>query len=226
MDSMVFDQIRLLIEESTERLLKQKQDTLFQLIEEVLSSDADKPNKLLWTQSILPALTHVGKLFRHKEIFIPHFLFVVRITILRILENFGIEPIYVKYPIAIGVVSGDLHACAKNVIRDTLRAAGFPVIDLGVDVAAATFVKSVVTRDVKIIALSCFLTRKLGGIKEVSELLKENNLRKQVKVIAGGAAVSKKGAKGHGADDYGDDAWEAVEKIRGLLKLKNESEIG
>jgi dimethylamine corrinoid protein len=54
-------------------------------------------------------------------------------------------------------------------------------------------------------------------MEEVMRLLREAGLRDKVKVIVGGAAVTRGYAEQIGADGYGDNAAEAVELVDRLL---------
>ncbi|NLF14473.1 MAG: cobalamin-binding protein, partial [Anaerolineaceae bacterium] len=65
--------------------------------------------------------------------------------------------------------------------------------------------------------LSGLLTTTMLGMEDVIEELKRQGLRDQVKVIIGGAPVSKKYAEQIGADGYGNDAAQAIKLVRSLL---------
>ena len=56
------------------------------------------------------------------------------------------------------------------------------------------------------------------GMEDVIEELKRQGLRDKVKVIIGGAPVSKTYAEQIGADGYGNDAAQAVSLVRSLLE--------
>lgn len=55
------------------------------------------------------------------------------------------------------------------------------------------------------------------GMGDVIEELERQGLRDKVKVIIGGAPVSKKYAEQIRADGYGNDAAQAVQLVRSLL---------
>ncbi len=54
-------------------------------------------------------------------------------------------------------------------------------------------------------------------MKNVIEALKDNGLRKSVKVMVGGAPIDTRFAEEIGADGYGNDAAEAVKHARRLI---------
>jgi dimethylamine corrinoid protein len=99
-----------------------------------------------------------------------------------------------------------------------LTSAGFQVHDIGVDTPPESFVDKIKETDAKILALSALLTTATGSIAEVINLMTEVGIRSRVKVIAGGAAVTKELAKQLGADAYAEDAVEAVKVCRKLLR--------
>jgi 5-methyltetrahydrofolate--homocysteine methyltransferase len=68
-----------------------------------------------------------------------------------------------------------------------------------------------------IIGLSALLTTTMPEIIRVIEALKNNGLRKSVKVMVGGAPVDRKFAEEIGADGYGKNAAEAVKQARMLI---------
>jgi len=102
--------------------------------------------------------------------------------------------------IVIGTVKGDIHDIGKNIVIMMLQAAGFEVIDLGVDVSAEKFVDAVASKKLDIIGLSALLTSTMYEMKNVMDALKEKNLRDTVKVIIGGRPVTEEFAEKIGAD--------------------------
>jgi 5-methyltetrahydrofolate--homocysteine methyltransferase len=108
--------------------------------------------------------------------------------------------------IVLGTVKGDLHDIGKNIAATLLGAAGFDVIDLGVDISAEKFVEAVRNYEPKIVGLSALLTVTLPEVENVLKELKEADLRDQVKVIVGGAALTEEYVKKIGADAYASNA--------------------
>jgi 5-methyltetrahydrofolate--homocysteine methyltransferase len=98
-----------------------------------------------------------------------------------------------------------------------LEGAGFEVIDLGNDVPAGRFVEAAVESQAPVIGMSALLTTTMSVMKDVVDLIRERGLGSQVKTIVGGAPVSADFARSIGADAYGFDAANAVERISGLF---------
>ena len=108
-------------------------------------------------------------------------------------------------------VSGDLHDIGKNIVKTMLEVNGFELKDLGVDVPAANVIKAAVEFNADIIALSALMLPSLPSMKDVIDILRENEKYKgRFKVMVGGGPVSQEWAEKAGADAYGDNAIEAV----------------
>ena len=96
-----------------------------------------------------------------------------------------------------------------------LRGAGFDVIDLGNDVAPEKFVETAREKNARVIGLSALLTTTMTVMRDVVALRNESGI--DAKVIVGGAPVSAAYAEEIGADAYGFDAANAVDRVKALL---------
>ena len=128
----------------------------------------------------------------------------------------------------IGTVSGDLHDIGKDIVAAMLRASGFNVLDLGVDVSGDEFVEAAEkNRDVDIVAVSALLTATLPAMKKIVSELNAVKERRKFKIMVGGAPVTEKFAASIKADAYSEDAPEAVKAARRLMQeLKEERRAG
>ncbi|MEW5721514.1 MAG: corrinoid protein [Thermodesulfobacteriota bacterium] len=118
--------------------------------------------------------------------------------------------------VVIGTVKGDLHDIGKNLVAMILEGAGFQVFDLGVDVAKGRFVEAARARKADLVALSALLTTTMPAMAEITAAVKEQAAG--VRVIVGGAPVTRDFAGKIGADGYAQDGPGAVELSRNLLK--------
>ncbi len=119
----------------------------------------------------------------------------------------------------IGTVEGDIHDIGKNIVTLLLKANGYEVIDIGVDIPAEVFVEHVRKYKPDFLGLSSLLTSSMPQQKKVIQALIENGLRDKVKIIIGGAAVNEKWASEIGADGFAEDAIDAI-KVTKALTLK------
>ncbi len=117
--------------------------------------------------------------------------------------------------IILGTVHGDLHDIGKNIFKTMAEAAGFVVHDLGIDLPASAFVEKLKETGPAIVGLSGVLTLALDAMKQTVDLLKEEGLRDNVKVIIGGNPVSVEACKHIGADAFTTNAAEGVKICQG-----------
>lgn len=120
--------------------------------------------------------------------------------------------------VLMGTVEGDMHDIGKNIVIMMLKSNGFEVFDLGVDVSSKVFVEKVKELKPQIIGISALLTTTVNKQKEIIELLQEEGVREQVKVIIGGAPINQAWSDNIGADGYGEDALSAVGLCKNLLE--------
>lgn len=119
--------------------------------------------------------------------------------------------------VLMGTVQGDLHEIGKNIVGMMLKTSGFEVIDLGVDVPASKFIDKIKELKPNVIGISALLTTTIGRQKEIIEVLTEEGLRDQVKIMIGGAPINQAWAEKIGADGYAEDAITAVEVCKKLV---------
>jgi len=119
--------------------------------------------------------------------------------------------------VVIGTVFGDIHDIGKNMVATLLRAAGFAVHDLGINIKAEDFVAAVRRYDAQLLALSALLSTTATEQKKVIDLLQEAGLRDRVKVIVGGGGITREFAASIAADGYDPTAPGAVKLAHALL---------
>ncbi|RJE48511.1 cobalamin-binding protein [Dehalobacter sp. MCB1] len=112
--------------------------------------------------------------------------------------------------ILLATVRGDLHDIGKNIFKSMAEAAGFEVIDIGIDVPADTVVEKIKETKPQIVGMSGVLTIALDSMKSTAEAIKDAGLREQVKLIIGGNPVTAEACKNIGADAFTTNAAEGV----------------
>jgi len=169
---------------------------------------------------IAEAAEILGKKFDCGEIFLGNLVMAGDLIeeVVAVLEkHIPLDQLEKKKVIVIAAVQGDIHSVGKNLVSTMLRASGFGVCDIGVDVNSSVIIQK--AREVKadMIALSSLLTTTMPYQKEVIDDLVSMGLRKNFKIIIGGGPVTRDYAEKIGADGYAKDAIEAVEEARRLL---------
>ncbi len=173
----------------------------------------------LVSDAISPAMGEVGKLFEEGEYFVPELLISARATkeifqILRpLLAETGTKP---TGHVVLGTVQGDLHDIGKNLVAAMLEGGGFEVTDLGVDVPPQKFVAAVQQHKPQIVGLSALLTTTLPAMKAAILAMRSAGVGEEVKIMVGGAPVTRQYADSIGADGYGENAASSVELARQL----------
>lgn len=119
--------------------------------------------------------------------------------------------------VVVGTVRDDIHDIGKDIVVNMLQAANFEVIDLGVDVPPADFVKALQENNANVLALSCLLASCYTSILDTVEALKAAGIRDQVNVIIGGGPVDEHVVAYSGADAFGADAQAAVNYCKEVL---------
>ena len=188
------------------------------LVRESLDEGA-KAGEIL--NSMIDAMSVVGDNFSKGEIFVPEMLMAAKTM------NKGVEVI--KPLLAgegatslgkciIGTVEGDLHDIGKNLVTLMIGAAGFDMIDLGVDVSTDKFIAAVKENpDVKIVALSALLTTTMPAMQETAKALNEIKGDYNYKLMVGGAPITKEFADSIGADGWSPDAGAAALEAKSLI---------
>jgi corrinoid protein of di/trimethylamine methyltransferase len=119
--------------------------------------------------------------------------------------------------VVLGTVKGDIHEIGKTLVATMLSASGFQVYDLGVDVPFEKFAQKAREVSADIVGVSALLTTTMTGQKSVIEALEDVGLRPRVKVMVGGAPVTRSWAAEIGADGYSEDAIGAVAEAKRLM---------
>ncbi|MFN2125860.1 MAG: corrinoid protein [Candidatus Promineifilaceae bacterium] len=179
-------------------------------------------------EGFVPGVDYVGNLFSCGDVFLPDLVMAgeamkAAVSVL--------EPEMIKQgterkmlgTVVIGTIEGDIHDIGKMLVGTMLSASGFKVIDLGVDVPAITLVEKAREESIHdqgvIIGISSLLTTTMVRQRDVIEALEDMGLRDSIKVMVGGAPVTRDWVEEIGADGFSEDATGAVAVAKELLKV-------
>jgi 5-methyltetrahydrofolate--homocysteine methyltransferase len=185
---------------------------------EALLASGTKPETLL-EEALIPAMNTVGERFKNNEVFVPEMLVSARAMkeSMKILEpkllEAGIKP---EFKAVIGTVEGDLHDIGKNLVATMWKGAGFDVVDLGVNVAPQAFCAAIEEHKPDLVGLSALLTTTMPAMREVVAAIRASN-NPHVKILIGGAPITRAFAEEIGADGYSPDAGSAVDAAKATL---------
>ena len=192
------------------------------IVEEEIKAGAE-PVALI-SGTMIPAMDEVGKLFQEEEYFVPELMLAGRAMkaamepLRPLLAASGAKPVGV---VIAGAVKGDLHDIGKNLVVSMLEGAGFRVIDLGADVTPQKFVEAIREHNPQIVCLSALLTVTMTSMRTTIQAIKDAGLRRDVKILVGGAPLNEKYALEIGADGYGATATDAVALARRQVGVSN-----
>ncbi len=177
-----------------------------------------------FNQVFTPAMAEVGDKFGRMEIFLPELMdaadraqAISDQVVQPMLKASGSDQEIIRGKIVIASVKGDLHDIGKNMVCLMLRVNGFDVVDMGVNVAPRDVLEKAKEVEADIIGLSSLMTTSMPYMKECVELRDGFGHKDDFKVIVGGAPITAEYTAEIGADTFGDDAVDAVQKCLALL---------
>jgi len=165
-------------------------------------------------------LTRVGEGMERGDLFLAEMIMAAETfkNGFAVLEpHFGGDQSEALGVMVIGTVFGDIHDIGKNLVIMMMRAYGFEVHDLGIDVSTKRFVEAIGVHQADIVGISAELTTTMVGMRDVVKAIEKAGLRERVKIMVGGPSVTWDYARSIGADGYGKDCFEAVLVARKLL---------
>lgn len=168
---------------------------------------------------LIAGMDDLGRQFAEGLLFVPEML----IGAMAVKNGLNVlKPLLVetkapqKGTIVIGTVKGDQHDVGKNLVGMLLEGGGFKVIDIGVNRDTAAFLTAVRKHHADIVALSCLLTTCMPMMKKMVAEIKQ--AVPGIKIMVGGAPVSREFAESIGADGYGVSGPRSVEEARRLIE--------
>ena len=200
-------------------LVEYDQSRVLELVQDAL--DQGIAAKEILNQGLIAGMGVVGEKMENEEMFIPEVLMAAKSmsSALEILKPLlADEDMTAMGKVIIGTVKGDLHDIGKNLVAMMLESAGFEVYNLGVDISPDKFVEEINGKNAELVCLSALLTTTMPMMKQTIDALVESGLRTRVKIMVGGAPVTKNYANEIGADGYAPDAGSATKLAKALLQ--------
>ncbi len=209
-------------EELRAAFLGMKRQDALDIVKEALKSDVD-PLTIL--DACREAMEEVGKKFETGEFFLSELIYSAEVFKA---INAMLEPGLVargdmeesQETVVFGTPLGDIHDLGKNLVITMMRAHGFTVHDLGVNVPPERFIEALQKTEAPILALSALITPAFESMKEITSLLVKNELRENTFVMIGGGVTTELARKEVGADAQTLDPTEAIKLCRGYIKEK------
>jgi len=187
----------------------------------VKAIDGGVPPLVVVNQALTAGLRKVGDLFADEQMFLPELVQAGNL-VARTMEKIkphlaGGQGYKRKGLFMIATVEGDVHDIGKNIVNLLLSASGYEVIDLGKNVPTQVIVEKVNQLSPDILGLSALLSSTMPAQQKVIHVLEETGIRGKVKIMVGGAPVTRSWAEKIGADGFAEDAASAVKEADRIL---------
>ncbi len=174
---------------------------------------SEKAALAIVNEEIVPALDTIGQAYEEKRAFLPQLLISAEAAKsafekikAHVLAQGGEQT--KKCKIVLATVEGDIHDIGKNIVGTLLENYGFDVLDLGRDVKPEAIVAAVEETNAPLVGLSALMTTTVPSMAQTILLLRKRT--PNVKIMVGGAVLTKSYADQIGADGYAKDGMGAV----------------
>ena len=206
-------------EKMSDSVIKGKQNLVEELTQKAVD-EGTKPNEII-NKGLINGMNVVGKKFKAGDMFVPEVLMAAKamksgMNIVKPLLVEGERSAAGK--VLLGTVSGDLHDIGKNLVGMLMESGGLEIVNLGTDIEPAEFAEKVREHQPDVLGMSALLTTTMLAMRDTIEVLEEEGLREDVKIMVGGAPVTQEFADEIGADGWAPDAASAKDLAFDLIK--------
>ena len=208
-----------LFEEMKNSVLEGEEEEAAELAQKALDSGMDPV--AVMDNGFLKGINEAGKLYEEGEFFLPELVCAADAmkAALEVLDEElkkCADNNTKTGKVVLATVQGDVHDIGKTIVGAMMTANGYEVYDLGSDVPNEKVLSAIDDVKPDIVGLSALLTTTMEQQKNVIEMIREAGKREEVKIMVGGAPVSRQWSEKIGADGYSDNAIDAV-KMAGIL---------
>ena len=197
------------------------EDVMVETLEQVMAEGGADAQKAM--EACQKGMDTVGSLFEEGEYFVGDLIYAgelmtkaVEILKDALITDGGEDT--VKARMILCTVKDDLHDIGKNIVRSMLEAAGFEVLDLGIDVAPEKIVETAKAEGINIIGLSGVLTLAIDSMKDTIDAFKAAGMRDDVKIVIGGAPVNAEVCEQTGADAWASSPQTTIDYCKSWVK--------
>lgn len=207
-------------EQISRAIVNLNKDKAIDLAKEAVDKDLDLLEVI--EKGYAEGIRRIGELWDEGELFLPELMLggTIMQEALEILLpklKSGSKG-YTKGKVVIATIEGDIHSIGKTIVGTMLSANGYEVFDLGADVPIDKIIETAMEKKADIIGVSALLTTTMIGQKKLIDVLKEKGLKKDIKVIIGGAPVTNTWVEECDADGYAGNAIDAVKLVKEILE--------
>jgi len=205
-------------EKMGQAVIQGNQDQVIELTQTAVDEGVE-PNKII-ENGLINGMNVVGKRFKAGDMFVPEVLMSAKsmkggMNIVKPLLLEGEMPS--EGTVLLGTVSGDLHDIGKNLVGMMMESGGLEIVNLGTDISPSEFAEKVKEHKPDVLGMSALLTTTMLSMRDTIEILEEEGLRNSVKIMVGGAPVTKEFSDEIGADGWAPDAASAKDLAFDLI---------
>ncbi len=200
-------------------ILNMDEESIGQLIKQAIESEHMQLQDI-YEKGLNDGMVRAIEFFESKRYDIPEII-VCADTLnkgLKALEEYGSLNSESKGRILLAVVAGDTHEIGKNIVKIMLEAAGYDVIDFGVNKSVDEIIKAAEAEGAQVIGLSSMMTTTRGEMKKLIDRLGSMDSADKPYVIIGGGSVTQNYSVEINADGYASNAPNTVKLLQRLLK--------
>ncbi|KNZ41488.1 cobalamin B12-binding domain-containing protein [Acetobacterium bakii] len=202
----------------TELVGELEEEQLLEVLADFTKASPSADEAATVVQACQEGMTIIGDRFSEGEYFIGDLVFGGELltNTIKVLKPFlGESDSTISGKILLGTVAGDLHDIGKNIFRGMAEAAGFEVVDIGIDAPIQAFVDMAKEVEPQIIGMSGVLTLALDAMKDTTKALKAAGI--DSKIIIGGNPVTQEACEDIGADAFTTNAAQGVKICQGWV---------
>jgi 5-methyltetrahydrofolate--homocysteine methyltransferase len=207
-----------ILEQISTAVIEGNLDDIVDLTEDALDEGLNAQEVL--DNGLMAGMDHVGVEFKAGNMFVPEVLRSAKtmqfsMDVLKpLLAEAGAK---MTGKVLLGTVKGDLHDIGKNLVGMMCEGAGFEVKDIGKDIAPEGFVEAVKEFEPDVVGMSALLTTTMRAMEQTIKALEEAGVRDRIKIMIGGAPVTRTFADQIGADGYASNAASAAELAKSFV---------
>jgi corrinoid protein of di/trimethylamine methyltransferase len=207
-----------LFEKMAQSILDGDEEVSAELAQQALDTGIDPLQAI--TDGFMPGVNEVGESFACGNAFLPELVMAgeamkAAVAVLEPAMKASGTARQMLGKVVLATVEGDIHEIGKSLVGTMLTSSGFEVYDLGVDVSTADILAKAEEVGADILGLSALLTTTMVKQKEVIDEVTRRGMK--VKVMVGGAPVTREWVHKIEADGYSEDAIGAVNVAKELM---------
>ena len=172
-----------------------------------------------------PGMTAIGDEYAKKDRFMSDLMIAGQImneTMQKLLPTVDVEASIAKrkpgeYVMVIGTVEGDLHDLGKRIVTAFFAGAGIKAVDIGENKPASAFIEAIKKYKPNIVGASAIIGPVTPYCKVINKAMIDAGVRDDVIYITGGWDMTPEWCDEVGADAYGENAQDGLDKVKLLL---------